>query len=282
MKSKKNFLALMWVIIIIALAFAANKVTVPNRAVAHTAISSSQFNANLDTMAGGINQICDTLNNNVPRYTQNATTHDKIIPYLRVDTIRSNPSIDSIAGNPWINVVNTDSIRSRSGLFTGVLNSDSAYYSTGMRTSNGTFTGTLTATRCERGMATCTLSAGPGVTFSMPDGTVDTTGYLYWTKIGGMVSGYLYSIRTMVTIADSNVGSVTIRNFPAEIASVPFSFIPIESSTESTVGRIQDTLGSRWILCVEYQNAYIRGVREGGGAKTQLRYVTFTYYMDLF
>ncbi|MBN1294363.1 MAG: hypothetical protein JXB48_21180 [Candidatus Latescibacteria bacterium] len=309
---------------------ALDKYTVPF--TASDTMTAAQFNSIQDTTKAYVDKIIDTINRNVPRYTSNSYTHDLIMPYLRLDTIRSNPDVDSIRGFPAIDTIRTDSIISRMGTFSSVVNTDSIRLTGGIAgttadfsginnvdslhstrgisgtignfsgiltadslVSNGgiTFGGTLnadsiytsgnveiagriTSQYCERGTSLCTLVANTGVIISDPSGaTRDTVGTIHWTRIGGIVSGYISGIIFVATIASADQGAISINNFPSTIASDPYSHIPIATFYNDLED--PDTLGSKWILSIQGSNATIRGAREGGGAKAAIRYITFTY-----
>ena len=91
------------IIALASLAYSVGKVTIPQRGVAGQTITATRYNQNLDTLAAGVNRLCDTVNINVPRF-HGGNNHDSTMQYLRVDTISGNPYIDSalINGNQFI------------------------------------------------------------------------------------------------------------------------------------------------------------------------------------
>jgi len=88
-------------------AYSLDKYTIPYAAT--DTMTKANFDSNHDTTKAYIDKVIDTVNLNVPRYTQNTYTHDLIMPFLRVDTIRSNTNIDSICGSPRIDTLSSDS-----------------------------------------------------------------------------------------------------------------------------------------------------------------------------
>jgi hypothetical protein len=103
----------LFIAVLATCSFSLDKYTIPY--AASDTMSKAQFNSNHDTAKAYIDKIIDTVNANVPRFTYSATTHDKVMPYLRLDTIRGNPDIDSISGAPYIDSisgnVHLDSVR---------------------------------------------------------------------------------------------------------------------------------------------------------------------------
>lgn len=84
-------------------------VTLPNTFVDSGIIYASDHNENDSTLAAGINDLLDTTDQYFVRFTD-FSSGDSTLLRLQVDTIRSNPDIDSIQGKPWIDSVNTASI----------------------------------------------------------------------------------------------------------------------------------------------------------------------------
>jgi hypothetical protein len=101
-----------------AQSFALNDVAVPNTFSDSGIIYASEHNANFDTLEARVNQLNDSLDAAFMRFTD-LSSHDSTLKYIKVDTIRSNPNVDSLAGNiifggqaTWTKKVSLDSIRS--------------------------------------------------------------------------------------------------------------------------------------------------------------------------
>lgn len=77
--------------------FALSDVTVPNTFVDSAIIEAADFNQNFDTLEAWVARTNDSLDAKFIRFTD-FTSHDTTLKFLRVDTIRSNPDIDSIKG----------------------------------------------------------------------------------------------------------------------------------------------------------------------------------------
>jgi hypothetical protein len=125
---------LLLVLAICVCAFAVDNVSVPFRFIGGTPALASQANANYDSIVAKTNRAIDTLNRGVVHFNQGTLTHDSVVHYVRVDTIRSRPDIDSICGLIKIDSYNgksildtllVDSIKSAAGIaapkFTGDL-----------------------------------------------------------------------------------------------------------------------------------------------------------------
>jgi hypothetical protein len=78
--------------------FALNDVSKPFTFAPKDPVSSSRINANYDTLYNRINQTNDSLDNKFIRFSY-LNSHDSTIKYMKVDTIRSGPDIDTIKGN---------------------------------------------------------------------------------------------------------------------------------------------------------------------------------------
>jgi hypothetical protein len=91
---KKNVLFLLW---FAEAAFGWTDVSVPNTFTDSAIIYASDHNENDSALAAGINELEDTLDVFYVRFTD-ITGGDSTFTMLSVDTIRSNPDIDSISG----------------------------------------------------------------------------------------------------------------------------------------------------------------------------------------
>jgi hypothetical protein len=91
------------IVLLFACSFALDKYTIPY--AASDTMTKAQFNSNHDTTKAYIDKVIDTINLNIPRYTQNANTHDKTVPYINIDTL------------------NVDTVAARAGTFSGAMSS---------------------------------------------------------------------------------------------------------------------------------------------------------------
>jgi hypothetical protein len=132
---------IIFVLIAVSLVYALTKTSPPYRFTANTAARASEVNADMDTLDHTIDKIIDTVNNAVLRFNPTTTSHDSVLKYLRVDTIRSNPDMDTIIGKPYI-----DSIRT-----THIYVGDSVYVGKGARIeySVSADSGLFNGVRCE-------------------------------------------------------------------------------------------------------------------------------------
>lgn len=85
------------VLAIAGAAWALTDVTVPKTFVDSAIIEAADFNQNFDTLEAWAARTNDSLDQKFIRFTD-FTSHDTTLKFLRVDTIRSNPDIDSIKG----------------------------------------------------------------------------------------------------------------------------------------------------------------------------------------
>lgn len=76
---------ILFLIFFVSCIFALDKYTVPFSA--SDTMTAAQFNSNHDTIKAYVDKIIDTINLNVPRYSQNTNTHDDTIPYINIDTL---------------------------------------------------------------------------------------------------------------------------------------------------------------------------------------------------
>lgn len=83
---------------IISNLFALNDVSKPYNFAPRDTLKSSKFNANYDTLYSRTNQNNDSIDNSFIRF-YDLEKHDSTLKYVAVDTIRSNPDIDSIKGD---------------------------------------------------------------------------------------------------------------------------------------------------------------------------------------
>lgn len=115
------------VLAICACVFAVGKVTIPQRGTAGAVITASKYNENLDTLASAHNTLVDTVNV-MPRWL-NLLRGDSTFRKINVDSIRSNPDVDSmqidfIRGNPNIDSIAGDVKFSGSPTIAGSLTVD--------------------------------------------------------------------------------------------------------------------------------------------------------------
>jgi hypothetical protein len=223
-------------ILLVFTAFSLDKYSVPFSA--SDSMTAAQYNSNNDTAAAYHNQVVDTLNKNVPRYSQNVYTHDLVMPYLNLDTIRSGPDIDTIIGNPyidsvetpvlqaglsWLTTVNVDYIRSNpdidsiSGnpfvdtITTNSINTDSINFG-----KKGVF--------YDSGSVACTLSNALGNIYFY--GTLDTIGTLHWYRFGNFI-GMKISDVTFSCSTSIDQGLIQILNFPSELLTTEDQHAPL-------------------------------------------------------
>lgn len=81
--------------------YALNDIAVPYTFSDSGIIYASEHNANFDSLETRVNQLNDSLDIRFIRFSD-FTSHDSTLRYLKVDTIRSNPDVDSLKG---LNVV---------------------------------------------------------------------------------------------------------------------------------------------------------------------------------
>jgi len=85
-------------LLIVGYCFALNDVTKPYNFAPRDTLKASKFNANYDTLYSRINQNNDSVDIGFIRW-YDLNSHDSTLRYFKVDTIRSNPNIDSLTGN---------------------------------------------------------------------------------------------------------------------------------------------------------------------------------------
>jgi hypothetical protein len=136
--------------------FALNDVSKPYNFLPRDTLKSSKFNANYDTLYLRINQNNDSVDNSFIRF-YDLEKHDSTLKYLAVDTIRSNPNIDSITGNVIITgsptITGTLTANALSGPLTGNVTGNISGNVTGgtVSGSTGTFSGALSSTTLNTG-----------------------------------------------------------------------------------------------------------------------------------
>lgn len=118
---KKIFLALFFTVS----AFALDDKTVPNTFVDSAIIEAADFNQNFDTLEAWIARTNDSIDLKFIRF-YDLNNHDSTIKYFNVDTIRSNPDIDSIKGPTYLSGKTTlDSVTvKRKGSFSLKISAD--------------------------------------------------------------------------------------------------------------------------------------------------------------
>ena len=117
-------------LLIVSNVMALNDVTKPYNFSPRDTLKSSKFNANFDTLYNRINQNNDSTDEKFIRW-YDFNSHDSTLRYFKVDTIRSNPNIDSIAGDvkfsgaPTIaGTLTTHAISGTTGTFSGTVSVD--------------------------------------------------------------------------------------------------------------------------------------------------------------
>jgi hypothetical protein len=96
-----------------SMVFSASKATKPYTFTPHTTSSADQVNKNFDSLYVPFNKAIDTLNKVVPRWSSMLYQKDSTWKWMKIDTIRGNPHIDSIAGSVVMDTItDLDSIYS--------------------------------------------------------------------------------------------------------------------------------------------------------------------------
>jgi hypothetical protein len=107
----KNLKWLLIVAFIFVSSQALNDLSVPNTFVEGATIYASDFNENDDTTEVVINSNNDTIEIKFIRFTD-LTGHDSTLSFVKIDSIRNSPNIDTIIGNKFTDTVNTKKITS--------------------------------------------------------------------------------------------------------------------------------------------------------------------------
>lgn len=124
--------------------FAVNKATTPYRISSGQPARASEVLANFDSLRIPFNNAVDTMNKIFPRFTPSSGTHDSTLKYINIDTIRSNPNIDSISGNTVLSgspkitgTVSVDSLCSTKGIKATTITASSTSNLDSVKTAKG-------------------------------------------------------------------------------------------------------------------------------------------------
>lgn len=107
--------------------------------VAKDTVTHINLDSNFYRGVNWSNKLADTIDRNFIRW-YDFNSHDSTLRYFKVDTIRSNPHVDSIAGNTVI---------TGAPIVTGALTVDSLKSTKGINATGGTFSGRITGSDVE-------------------------------------------------------------------------------------------------------------------------------------
>jgi len=93
-------------------------------------VTFTKWSRNNDSVRAGTARIINEVNRNIVHFNQGTANHDSVIHYVMIDTIRSNPDIDSIHGGVVFDTIFPDYINATSQMVdtltvVDVLNADS-------------------------------------------------------------------------------------------------------------------------------------------------------------
>jgi hypothetical protein len=156
-------------LLIVSCALALDKSTKPYTFTAGTAAKASEVNANYDTLYFKLNMVIDSTIRSILHFSADVNSHDSIVKFMRVDSIRSNPDIDSIKGtnvirgNPDIDSI-SGSPKINAATVLGTLSVDSLI-STKMINANlkGNVTGTADSAKSAHHLSGGAVSATTGL-----------------------------------------------------------------------------------------------------------------------
>jgi hypothetical protein len=112
-----------------------------------------KLQANNDSIKNKMGQVIDTQNRAVVHFNPNNVSHDSVVKYIRIDTIRSNPHIDSLHGYPKVDSIAaqkfvgpvtgnvTGNVTGATLVSTTTLSADSGYFLNGINTGSTSFFG---------------------------------------------------------------------------------------------------------------------------------------------
>lgn len=131
--------------------------------VAKDTVTHINLDSNFYRGVNWSNKLADTIDRNFIRW-YDFNSHDSTLRYFKVDTIRSNPHVDSIAGNTVITgapivtgALTVDSLKSTKGInatggtFSGRITGSDVEVSDSIKGVTGTFSGALTGTTLNTG-----------------------------------------------------------------------------------------------------------------------------------
>lgn len=155
--------------------------------VAKDTVTHINLDSNFYRGVNWSNKLADTIDRNFIRW-YDFNSHDSTLRYFKVDTIRSNPNIDSIAGNTII---------TGSPTITGTLTADTLKLTNGINATGGSFSSTVKAD---------SVNSTKNITAPSVKLTNLTSGYFpYQNNSGILANGPIFTNGTNVSVCKSSV-----------------------------------------------------------------------------
>lgn len=172
--------------------------------VAKDTVTHINLDSNFYRGVNWSNKLADTIDRNFIRW-YDFNSHDSTLRYFKVDTIRSNPHVDSIAGNTVI---------TGAPIVTGALTVDSLKSTKGINATGGTFSGRITGSDVEvsdsikgvtgtfsSALTSTTVNTGNGANelYAMDQNVRSTDAVTFTTLNTGNGANELYPMNQAVT-----------------------------------------------------------------------------------
>jgi hypothetical protein len=214
--------AILSVLFLVVVSFGMSDITVPFTFSDSGIIYASEHNANFDSLRTAINRNKDTVEAKFIRFTD-FSSGDSTLKRLQVDTIRSNPDIDSIRGlnvvrgNPDIDSISGSPIIDAITV-TGAASADSLYSTSAIKAVRVIADSIVTGNnwfKVESGTFACTLTIDSG--FATGWSGDDTIGVGKYYKIGKMVNIELTDFAALTNIGYVGTGIVKLKGVPPDL-----------------------------------------------------------------